>query len=101
MACQCQNELYHHGVKGMKWGVRKDNKIKTANNAPRKKSYRKIQVAIAIGSQFTKAALKRYGSDKMATIGPGVVTIGSAATNVALSVKAHRENKKNRINTGR
>ena len=26
------NELYHHGVKGMKWGVRKQNKISKNRN---------------------------------------------------------------------
>ena len=98
---RCDCELYHHGVKGMKWGVRKNDKSKTASDAPPKKSYRKTQIAIAIGSRFAKAALKQYGSDKIATVGSGVITIGIAATNVALSVKAHRENKKNRINTGR
>ena len=31
------NELYHHGVKGMKWGVRKSNVNKSAPNNTRKR----------------------------------------------------------------
>lgn len=33
-----ENELYHHGVKGMKWGQRKDQK-KTAKQSARRQKY--------------------------------------------------------------
>lgn len=29
-----EHELFHHGVKGMKWGIRKDRK-RSSNNRPK------------------------------------------------------------------
>lgn len=89
------HELKHHGVLGMKWGVRHDKKSVSSIKSPRKKSYKKTQLAIVVGSKIVKKMLKKYGSDKVATVGSAVVTVGSSTANIALSVKARRENKKN------
>lgn len=63
--------LIHHGVKGMKWGVRKDE-YKSADRATRKSirdEYKK--------NESTKDKLKRYG--KNAAIGVGVAAAVGAA----------------------
>lgn len=52
-------ELYHHGVKGMKWGVRKD---KYGNN---KKGRLILRPHTAMAKTLSKAMMKSYNPDKM------------------------------------
>lgn len=59
--------LYHHGVKGMKWGVRKSKK---SNTKTKKGLSTKQKIAIgvgaaaviAVGAYFTKNYLAKYGN---------------------------------------
>lgn len=39
-----QNELYHHGIKGMKWGIRRYQNKDGSLTPQGKKKYEKIQV---------------------------------------------------------
>lgn len=47
------NELYHYGVKGMKWGVRKKQRSNKKKTSPNKK--------IAIGAALTAGTLASLG----------------------------------------
>ena len=50
--------LEHHGVKGMKWGVRKQER-------PTEKSHKKTKLAItAAGAVFVAAFLVKHGGNK-------------------------------------
>ena len=66
-----ENELYHYGVKGMKWGVRRNRSLSTGN--PKKASYNKseaqarrekIKKAAIIGTAVAGTALAAYGTYK-------------------------------------
>lgn len=54
----CSGELYHHGVKGMKWGVRKQQRIRAEMRGD-KASLRK----------FTDKERKRYAEGRVKTMG--------------------------------
>lgn len=64
-----KNELYHHGVKGMKWGIRKQSlsnvkrRIKSKMNDQETK--RKIKKAAKIGAGVAIAGLAIYGGYKL------------------------------------
>lgn len=67
-----KHELYHYGVKGMKWGVRRDKaKLKRAKKVSRKKSeyhQRNADRSSKIRDDIEKGNYKKYGylSDKQA-----------------------------------
>lgn len=54
------DELYHHGVKGMRWGVRKE---KTNNSSQKKKMSTATKVAIGVGAAVAVGAAA-YGVSK-------------------------------------
>ena len=69
-------ELYHHGVKGMKWGVRraKKNTVETSGRSDTSKSRRELtpeqkaarrKKAIKIGAAAVGTALAVYGAKKI------------------------------------
>ncbi len=56
------NELYHHGVKGMKWGVRKDRQTGTSNSKKTSRpeltpKQKRIARNVAIGAAVAAAAV--------------------------------------------
>lgn len=66
------NELYHYGVKGMKWGVRRNRSLSKGN--PKKASSNKseaqarsekIKKAAIIGTAVVGTALAAYGTYKV------------------------------------
>lgn len=62
-APSCQNELYHHGVKGQKWGVRKNREqsFKRAERSidrAKKFSSKRMDSFTRLGGFFAK---KRFG----------------------------------------
>lgn len=66
-----ENELYHFGVKGMKWGVRRNRSFSTGNSkkASSNKSEaqarrEKIKKAAIIGTAAVGTALAAYGTYK-------------------------------------
>lgn len=61
------NELKHHGVKGMKWGVRKDRKNATSTDSPNEanSSSKRKKRAIKIGIGATTGALAVIGTVKL------------------------------------
>ena len=65
-----ENELYHYGVKGMKWGVRRHHKVNPdEQNKPKKKKSTTTKIAIGVGitavvvagAHFTKKYLDMNG----------------------------------------
>lgn len=78
------DELYHHGVKGMRWGVRK------ARTPTDQSNKRKPKQPNAVASAAKKAAVKKGAKTAGRIIGGG---IGSAT--VGLAVDVHRERAKN------
>ena len=56
-----QNELYHHGVKGMRWGVRKTH-VETTNY---RKTNNKLKKALATDNKKdAKKAFKEYRKER-------------------------------------
>ena len=76
-----QLELYHHGVKGMKWGIRKDRGINSPDRVRERKRKRDLQVKYfrsqSRGKRAAKVALQAatsgafnpYGYDRMRSQG--------------------------------
>ena len=68
-----QNELYHHGVKGMKWGVRRyhnaDGSLTSAGRKKISKEYKKLSAKgdNEMQKQYQSMYLKSYNkaADKM------------------------------------
>ena len=66
------NELYHHGVKGQKWGVRKERQPSGGDSSGKKRGLSKKQkIALGVAAvAVTTAVLYKTGSfDKMADAG--------------------------------
>lgn len=67
------NELYHHGVRGMKWGVRRQRQVSGANqnlSAEQRTAIRKQRAkkAAAVGATVAVAALATYGAYKVSKV---------------------------------
>lgn len=67
-----QDELYHHGIKGMKWGVRRyQNTNGSLTNAGKKrrklsdKNKQRIKIALKVGAIAAGTALAAYGTYKL------------------------------------
>lgn len=98
------NELYHHGVKGQKWGVRKyqnpDGSLTPEGKKRYNKSYaKKIDDAIerrqkvdesadralsAITSKSINNLMKTIGGMYVSTLGSGIIGSGAAQAGLAL-----------------
>lgn len=108
-----EDELYHAGVKGMKWGVRKDRdssgaaskgrkqkkntspakKVKTGEQFTRKISGKKVATivsstaAVASGALWAASVLVP-GAAAEITLARAVLSAGGAAVNLAGSIEA-------------
>lgn len=84
-------ELYHHGVKGMKWGIRHDKK--SIRSSKIKKTHKDLKTTIERGKKHTKNFLRKNGPMLLKTsavvglsaiglpqVAVGVNIIGSVAT---------------------
>lgn len=77
------DELYHHGVKGQKWGVRK--KRTQANSSTKPSSERKQS---NIGNSFTKRTVVKTAAKRVGrAVGGGV---GSTVAGLAVDVRKER-----------
>ena len=84
MECILNNELYHYGVKGMKWGVRNEDET----SAKKQKGLSSTQKAlIAIGGTaavgLTALGIYKYGkysADTVIKAGESIQRIGKSAT---------------------
>ena len=89
------NELYHHGVKGMKWGVRKEyvpkgRKKASGSISPEKKKRKGLtrnqKIALGVAAvAVTGVVLYKTGSfDKIARIGKQAVQAGGTVKGIEL-----------------
>ena len=64
-----QNELYHHGIKGMKWGVRRyQNKDGTLTSAGKRKAEKmKKEYSNLTGKQLRQLPSKKTSSETPST----------------------------------
>lgn len=81
-----REELYHHGVKGMKWGVRKDNKRKNVYYRVGKKS-KDVNSSGALYVSSSKDDAARY----VRNLGPNLLAklLGNAQTHVQTISTSH------------
>lgn len=70
--CDHEYELCHHGVKGMKWGVRKKSPRSYVSDNPKRKSSNvanskvdRIKKAVKIGAAASAVVLATYGGYKV------------------------------------
>lgn len=73
------NELYHHGIKGMKWGVRKDHSS-SARKSRANKSTDELKTKIDTGKKATQKFLKTNGK----AIVKGGVVVGCSMAGIGV-----------------
>ena len=78
-------ELYHHGVKGQKWGVRRQEK-KTARKQQRKERAGQA-IDRAYGSK-SSASLRRLGKGGLRYLGQNFIAGKAAATTMFMAMNA-------------
>lgn len=87
-------ELYHHGVKGQKWGVRRTaaqlgNRIKAKRDANKKERYKRAEDVInKYGGSKGTAAFVRAGKGYLYQIGKNFCTGSAAAATMHLAMNA-------------
>lgn len=83
-----QSELYHHGVKGMRWGVRKDRKKASSATTGKKKSKHRLMLEEKYKAQglsqkdAEKQAASRIRTEKILAAS-AAVTVGACAAYAA------------------
>lgn len=77
------SELYHHGVKGMKWGVRRRRKL-AAVEARRVKQLNRTEEAQRVRKMRAEAAVARAGGSKGRAIAKQIVK--TEGINLAIGV---------------
>lgn len=91
------NELYHYGVKGMKWGVRRrrdDAGSSTsrgrsgANNDKKKRIAKRVAIGVGVAAG---AAIATYGAYKISKIVKNKKAVKAGASFVAKSMKSYAE----------
>ena len=64
-----RTELCHYGVKGMKWGVRKERPRSNGKRRKNNNKYVKIALASALGLTAIGAGLVIYGNNNLKSMG--------------------------------
>lgn len=76
-------ELYHHGVKGQKWGVRREKKKAASRKARAKKAGERIKNS---GGSKGLAAAKRFGLGYLRNVGQNFIASGAASTTMTIAM---------------
>lgn len=99
-----QNELYHHGIKGMKWGIRryqnKDGSLTSQGKKKYGKSTGKIllksagtEAVILVGRNVTSHVLGNMGADVITTAVTRLAAAGATVVNVMNTGRSIRDNR--------
>ena len=100
-----QNELYHHGIKGMKWGIRRYQNKDGSLTPQGKKKYEKntgkillksagTEAAILVGRNVTSHVLGHMGADVITTtVTTRLAAAGATVVNVMNTGWSIRNNR--------
>jgi len=113
MSTQFPDDLMHHGIKGMRWGVRKSSSGQSTNSPPKNLSDEELKRAVermrleqqykdlasgrtaqkSAGKKFAEQALTETGKQVIRAIAASTITLASAAIGMHYKNLKDKKNK--------
>lgn len=89
MPPDCRTELYHHGVKGMRWGIRRNTRptsyARTGNGMAKKAAKQSFRKAVKAGKKIVRAMLTVGATIALYNIGVPAVLGGVKGASIYAS----------------